>query len=92
MKYRRHGFDEARAEALQIAEAFVASKIREGSMWTMECGEPEPDQGAPGFDRRKPIVKWSVWVRPKHLKGQTIDGGDGWVLVDIETKEARWSE
>jgi hypothetical protein len=92
MKYRRHGFEEARAEALQIANAFVASEIREGSMWTMECSEPEPDQGGPGFDRRKPIVKWRVWVRPTPLDGGTIDGGDGWLLVDIERREARWSE
>src|SRR5262245_5524538 len=92
MKFSRRGFEEARAEALRIAEAFVASEAREGSRWSMECSEPEPDQDAPGFDRRKPIVKWVVWARPKSKEGHTIDGGDGWLLVDIETKEARWSE
>ena len=45
-----------------------------------------------GFDRRKPIVKWSVRVKAKPRDGGIIDGGDRIVLVDIETKEAHWSE
>jgi hypothetical protein len=92
MKYRRHGFEEARAEALQIAEAFVASEARECSRWVTQCGQPEPDQAAPGFDRRKSIVAWKVWTKSIPADGGTFDGGDGCVLVDVETKQARWEE
>jgi hypothetical protein len=45
-----------------------------------------------GFDRRKPIVKWSMLVKAKPRDGGIIDGGDSIVLVHIETKEAHWSE
>jgi hypothetical protein len=90
MKYKRHRFEEARAEALQIAEAFVASEACESSRWVMQCGQLEPDQAAPGFDRRKPVVGWKVWVKPVPTDGSTIDGGNAYVLVDVETKRARW--
>jgi len=114
MKFRRRGYEEAEAEALRIAEAFVAadppkvqafvtmdaSKVQAfdatdaAKRWYVgwRCGRPEPNQSAAGFDRRKPVVKWKVWVRPIPQVGCTIDGGDGFLLVDIETKEARWSE
>ena len=91
MKYKRHRFEEERAEAFRIAEALVASEARESSRRVMQCGQPEPDQAAPGFDRQKPVVGWKVWVKPVPTDGSTIDGGDGYVLVDVETKRARWS-
>jgi hypothetical protein len=92
MKYRRRGFEEAKAEALRIAEAFVAAGAAEGDRWGSECSPPKPDQEAPGFDRRKPVTRWIVWVRPVPPVGCVIDGGDAWVLVDLESKEARWKE
>jgi hypothetical protein len=92
MKYTTRGYEEAEAEALRIAETFVAVDAPKGSWWAWECSQPEPDQDAPGFNRRMPIVKWRVWVRPKPTDGSTIDGGDGYVLVDIHTKEAHWSD
>ena len=92
MKYRREGFEEARAEALRIAETFVAAEARAGRGWAMKCERPEPDEGARGFDRRKPIAGWKVWVRPVPPEGVVIDGGDGYVLVDLESKQARWSD
>ncbi len=92
MKFRRRGFEEAKAEALRIAEAFVAAGLKEGDPWGWECSQPEPDGDALGFDRRKSVTRWIIWVRPKPPVGHVIDGGDGWVLVDLESKGARWKE
>jgi hypothetical protein len=92
MKYRRRGFEEARAEALRIAEEFIAVTAPKRAGWAWEVAPPEPDELAPNFDRRKPIVKWLVWIKLTSLDGGGMDGGDAWVLVDLETKEARWAE
>jgi hypothetical protein len=78
MNYRRHGYEEAEAEARRIAEAFVKSEVRDGGRWSMECGQPEPDQEAPGFDRRKRVIRWRVFVRPIPKDGSVIDGGEGY--------------
>jgi hypothetical protein len=92
MKFRRRGYAEAEAEALRIATAFLAAKVRSPDDWSRECATPSPDESIEGFDRRKPIVRWTVWVRPKPPDGCSIDGGGGFLVVDIETKEARWSD
>ncbi len=90
MKYRQRGYLENQAEALRLAEAFIAS--RRLSTWVCDyyCNSPEPATESPGFDRRRPVVKWIVWVKPGPPEGGVIDGGDSWLLVDLENQEVSW--
>jgi hypothetical protein len=79
---------EAQTEALRLAESFVAATIGEDRSWSWECCPPQPDVLSAGYKRRKTVIKWSVAVRlTRH--GAVVDGGPI-VLVDIETKEARF--
>lgn len=80
---------EAEAEAIRIAQAFVAASIQEGSPWSWECICARPDDLSPGYRRRKTVIKWNVIVRWIPERGGGFDG-DGIVEVDIETKEAKW--
>jgi hypothetical protein len=81
---RRFGRGEAEAEAVRIAREFVAANG--GAGWA--CGGAKPDDLAPGYKRRKNVIKWSV------LFDCTIDGaivdGPVIVLVDIETGDAAY--
>ena len=85
MKFRQANFDEARAEAHRLALAYIANENARGTRWQRGCGEPEPDVSAPGFDRRKPITRWVVRVWTID-----IDGGDGDLSIDTETKQVEW--
>jgi hypothetical protein len=82
---------EAEAEAMRIAEAFVAASVPDGSPWAWECVGARPDLLSPDHKQRKTVVKWSVNVR-WILEGGGVFDGDGIVLVNIETKEAQWMQ
>jgi hypothetical protein len=73
---------EAEAEAVRIAKEFVA--VNGGAEWS--CGGAKPDDLAPGYRRRKDVIKWSVLF--DRSVGETVVDGPAVVLVDIETGEA----
>ena len=77
---------EAEAEALRIATAFVASEFPD--TWHWKCTDPQPD-GAPSNRRRKPVVMWRVVVMSLHEDGSDAHGRST-VLVNLETKKTRW--
>jgi hypothetical protein len=79
MRFSRH---EAEAEAIRIAGEFVAANG--GSGWS--CAGAKPDVLAPGYRRRKDIIKWSVLF--DRSVGDAVVDGPAVVLVDIETCEA----
>jgi hypothetical protein len=73
---------EAEAEAVRIAKEFVAANG--GAAWS--CGGAKPDVLAPGYKRRKDVIKWSVQF--DRSVGDTVVDGPAVVLVDTETGEA----
>jgi hypothetical protein len=79
---RRFSRGEAEAEAIRLAKEFVAANG--GAGWT--CGGAKPDNLAPGYKRRKNVIKWSV-LFDRAIDGATVDG-PAIVLVDIETGDA----
>ena len=82
---------EAHAEAIRIAETFLAANIPEGSSWDWKCLDALPDVLGGSHKHRKTVIKWIVCVRWIPKGGGVFDG-DGIVKVDIETKQARWVE
>lgn len=83
--------EEAEAEAMRIAKAFVAASIPVGSPWAWECIGALPDVLSPGYKRRKTVIKWTAIVRWIPEGGGILDG-ESIVKVNIETKEAGWME
>ncbi len=81
---------DAEAEAICVAEAFVAAEVPEDGPRSWRCGPAMPDVRASGYKLRRTVIKWSVGVRWIPEDGVVLDG-DGVVLVNIETGEARWS-
>lgn len=69
----------AEAEAVRLAKVFVAANG--GAGWT--CIGAKPDALAPGYEKRKNIIKWSV-VFDRSIDGAVVDG-PAIVSVDIET-------
>lgn len=82
---------EAEAEAMQIADAFVAANCPEESPWRWTCLGARPDIISSGYKRRKTVIKWSVTVQWIPMDGSVMDG-PSIVCVNIESKEARWME
>ena len=73
---------EAEAEAIRIAKEFVA--VNGGAEWS--CVGARPDDLAPGYKRRKDVIKWGV-LFDRSIGGAVVDG-PAVVLVDIGTGEA----
>jgi hypothetical protein len=80
---------DAEAEALRIAEEFLAADTDPGDPMTYECLAPHPNVREPGYKLRKTVIKWCVTVS-RTLQDGTIIDGPIVVLVDIQTKEARF--
>jgi hypothetical protein len=73
---------EAETEAVRLAKAFVAANG--GGNWT--CAGAKPDDLAPGYRRRKNVIKWNVLF--DRFIGVALIDGPAVVRVDIETGEA----
>jgi hypothetical protein len=79
---RRFSRGWSEAEAIRLAKEFVAANG--GEEWT--CWGAKPDNLAPGYKRRKNVIKWSV-LFDRAIDGATVDG-PAIVLVDIEAGDA----
>ena len=80
----RLGKHEAEAEALRLADEFIAASPPADGAWGWECGPARP---RPGLNGRKTFLRWDVSVRWKPKDGGVLDGGPPGVHVDLETGE-----
>ncbi len=79
----------AEAEALRIATAFFTANVPLDSPFFGEI-HVSPATYAPGYKRRKTIIKWNGWLFPKEDCGYDVTGGS--IEVNIETQEVKWSD
>ncbi len=91
MKFRRREYDEPRSRGtVASTRAFIASEPRGPHRWESECHTPTLDKSAPapefGESTDRPVGGVGHAETARGLP--VIDGGDGFLAVDVETKES----
>ena len=81
---------DAEAEAVRIAEAFLATEWPEPIRFQYKLGWVSPNLAEAGSRDRKTIIKYTVVFLLDLPDGCKMDGGEAMIRVDIKKREARW--
>jgi Tfp pilus assembly protein FimT len=79
----RYSHEQAQAEAIRRAEAFVADRP-DRDEWRLRGSHP--DTSVPPSHASKHAVAWIVLFAPVPPEGGVIDGGELFVAVDLESE------
>ena len=79
----------ARAEALEIAIAFLTAGLSGDGRWRCEYGPATPWPGPGG---RKTFLKWTEAVRWIPVEGGVFDRAPCGVIVDLVSKQGPFAE